>query len=98
MAITTTTAIMLGVAAAATAGATAYSAHEQNKAAKAAADAQRDVAMAEIEAAKESETLAAETATAKLKAARAKQTQTILTSPLGVDDTSNVNVSQTIGV
>ncbi|MEA2036822.1 MAG: hypothetical protein U9O94_04900 [Nanoarchaeota archaeon] len=95
--ITTGTAWLIGAIAAATVGTTVYSSAQESAAAKKAAEAQRDVGMAQIAATKESEVLAKDTATTKLKAARAKKSNTILTSPLGVED-ENVNTPQTIGV
>jgi len=84
-------------AAAAAGTVTALSLNE-TKAAKKAANAQRDIANAQIQAEKDKETMAQETATNKLKAARAKKSNTILTSPLGVDEDANVNTPGTIGV
>lgn len=76
----------LVIAAIVGAGATAYSAHQESKAAKAAAAAQERVGMANIEAAKEAPKLAAQEAEAKLKLRQASKSQSILTSPEGADD------------
>ena len=94
MAIATTTALILGAAAVAAAGATAYSAKSQSTAAKKAAEAQERVGMANIEASLKAPQLAADSAKAKLKAKQASATQTILTAPGGMQaEDANVNRS-----
>ena len=99
MAITTTAAIIMGAMAVAAAGTTAYTSANERASAREATAAQRDIANNQIAAGKEKETLAKDTATAKLKAARAKKSNTILTSPMGVeDDDTNVNTAGAIGV
>ena len=82
--------IETAIIAAAVAGATAISANQERKAAKSAANAQRDIAQKEIDAVKESEQLAQQTAQTKLRAAQARKSQTILTSP----ELEEVNVNQ----
>ncbi len=89
MGIETATAVLL--ASGAMAGASAYSARMESKAAKKAAESQADVAKMEIQATKDSSIAAAEEAKAKLKLKQAKRTQSILTPPMGVED--NVNKS-----
>ena len=96
MAISTTTALIIGGAMAATAGATAYSASQESKAAKKAAETQENVARMEIQAAKDTSVLAANEAKNKLKFAQARKSQTILTPPTGVND--NVNQKTILGV
>lgn len=86
------TALIIG--AAALAGATAYSANKESKAAKKAAEAQEKVGMAQIEASLKAPQLAADAAKAKLKAKQASATQSILTAPGGLAQTDeNVNKS-----
>jgi hypothetical protein len=94
MAIATTTALILGAAAVAAAGATAYSAHEEGKAAKKAAEAQERVGMANIEASLKAPQLAADAAKAKLKAKQASATQSILTAPSGLASAEGENTNQ----
>lgn len=84
------TAIVLG--ALAVGGATAYSAHQESKAAKKAAEMQSDVAKMEIQAQKESSILASKEAKNKLKLAQARKTKTILTPPMGVDENTNKSI------
>jgi hypothetical protein len=77
-------------------GAQAYSANQQSKAAKSAANAQADAAKyaadqpTKIQAAAEAE------AKAKLKLKQASQTKTILTNPLG--DEADTNSRSILGV
>jgi hypothetical protein len=92
-----TAAIVIGMGAAAAGGATAYSARQESKAAKKAAEAQERVGMAQIEQASASERLAESAARAKLKARQAGQTSTILTSPIGVEG-ENVRTTNILGV
>ena len=96
MAVTTAAAIMtLAAVAAAGTGATVYSAKQESKAAKKAAEAQERVGMANIEASLKAPQLAADAAKAKLKAKQASATQTILTAPGGMQ-TTDENVNKTI--
>ena len=90
MPITTGTAILLGSIAAASAGATVYSAHEESKAAKKAAESQENIAKMEIAEANKASTMAAQEAKSKLKYRRASQTRTILSDP---NDEANTNQS-----
>jgi len=76
-----TTMAIIG-AAAVLGGAAAYSANQQSKAAKSAAEAQKAVGLAQIEAPLKAEALAAETAKANLKLRQASKSNTILTAPL----------------
>ena len=96
MPITTGTAILIGSIAAASVGATVYSARQERKAAEKAASAQQETARMQIQAQKEQEILAQETATKKTKLAQARKTQTILTVP--ELEEVNVNQAQAIGV
>jgi hypothetical protein len=95
-----TAAIVIGVSATAAAGATAYSAHEEGKAAKKATEAQERVGMANIEASLRAPQLAADAAKAKLKAKQASVTQSILTSPSGLApaEGGDANVKSILGV
>jgi hypothetical protein len=86
MAIATGTAIALAAGAAAIGGATAYTARQESKAAKKAAEAQERVGLAQIEAPLKAEAAAAESARQKLKLRQASKTDTILTGPMGVTD------------
>jgi ribosomal protein S11 len=86
------TAIILG--AAAVAGATAYSANVQSKAAKTAASMQKEVGLKQIEASLRAPELAAEAAKAKLKAKQASATQSILTAPGGLAQMADENINQ----
>lgn len=87
------------VAAVIGAGAQAYSAREESKAAKKAAEAQERVGMAQIEASLKAPQLAADAAKAKLKAKQASSTQSILTAPGGVlTESDNTNTKSILGV
>lgn len=87
------------IAAVVAAGATAYSAQQQSKASKKAAEAQEKVGMAQIEASLKAPQLAADTAKAKLKAKQASATQSILTAPGGLAEVdANVNQKTILGV
>lgn len=88
------TALIVG-AMAATAGATAYSAHKESKAAKKAAEAQERVGMEQIAAAERSSTLARDEARAKLKLKQASKTPTILSD---MEDTGKINRKNLLGV
>jgi hypothetical protein len=79
-----------------TAGATMYSANREASAAKKAANAQKEIAMANIAAAKESETVASQTAKDKLKLRQASRSQTILTDP-DLEET-NISGKKVLGV
>lgn len=81
--------------AAMTAGATAYSAHKESKAAKKAAEAQERVGMEQIAAAERSSTLARDEARAKLKLKQASKTPTILSD---MEDTGKINRKNLLGV
>lgn len=91
------TATAIAIAGAATAGATVYAANRQEAAAEKAANAQRDIGIAQIEAPLKAEQAAAETAKAKLKLLQAKKTQTILNAGGGLDE-NNVNKKTILGV
>jgi nicotinic acid mononucleotide adenylyltransferase len=88
------TALIVG-AMAATAGATAYSSHQESKAAKKAAEAQERVGMEQIAAAENSSRLAAEEAKAKLKLKQASKTPTILSD---MDTSGQVSQRTLLGV
>jgi type II secretory pathway pseudopilin PulG len=92
-AITTTTAIILGLSAVAaggvTAAATTSAANKNAKAAQSAADAQKAVGLAQIEAPIKAEQAAAESAKAMLKLRQASKSNNILSGPL----TESVNKS-----
>jgi len=80
-------------------GATAYSANQESKAAKKAAEAQERVGMANIEASLKAPKLAADAARAKLRAKQASATQSILTAPGGLAPSEdNVNTRSILGV
>lgn len=70
--------IIAGVAGA---GATAYSASKESTAAKKAAEAQKQVGLAQIEAPIKAEQAAAEAAKAQLKLRQGSKSRTILTAP-----------------
>ena len=86
----------LSVMAMATAG-TAYSAHEERKAAEDATEAQKEISNQQIQATKDQEILAQDTATKKTKLAQAKRSKTILTDP-NVLDSVDTNKQSAIGV
>ena len=89
-------AIPLLVVGLATAGATAYSAHQESKAAKYAADQQSETARKQIDAVGKQEAAAQQTAKTKLRAAQARRSKTILTAP--ELEEANVNTKQALGV
>jgi ribosomal protein S11 len=88
--------VTIGIIGAAVIGgtATAYSSHEESKAAKKAAEAQERVGMANIEASLRAPQLAADAAKARLKAKQASVTQSILTSPSGLAPAEGENTNQ----
>lgn len=110
MAVATSTALLIaaGVASAATVGTSAYSADQEKKAQKKTLEFQAtenqkalDFQTAQVKAAEDkaaaAEELATQEAKDKLKKQRLSQTQTILTSPLGVTDNANLGLSTLLG-
>jgi len=87
----------IALAGAASAGATVYAGNRQEKAAEKAANAQRDVGIAQIEAPLKAEQAAAESAKAKLKLLQAKKTSTILNVGDNADQ-NNLNKKTILGV
>ena len=85
------------IAVAAMAGSTAYSAHEERKAAEDATEAQLQISKDQIQATKDQEILAQDTATKKTKLAQAKQSKTILSAPNTLDEV-DTNAQSAIGV
>jgi len=93
-----TTAIVYGIiSAAGSIGSAAYSSAKSETLQKKVMDRQAaDVAAAE-EKVKGAEALATQQAADKLKKKRISQTQTILTSPLGVQENANVGMTTLLG-
>lgn len=67
------------------AGVTAYTSANERASAKDAANKQKELGLAQIEAGERASKLATEQSKAKLKQRQAAKTDTILTSPFGVD-------------
>lgn len=93
----TMAAILAGAAIAGGVGTSMYSASQESKAAKKAAEAQKQVSLAQIEAAAKSEETALDKARTKLKARQAGRTETILTSPMGMEE-ETATTRRTLGV
>jgi len=89
-------AVPIIVAGLATAGATAYSAHQERKAADKATNTQKEIAEKQIGAVGEQEAAAQATAKTKLRAAQARKSNTILTSP-DLEE-PNTNIKSALGV
>ena len=81
----TAIAITTAVVAAGTVGNQAYQSNIQKKSMKSAMEAQQDAVTAAEKKSEAAESLAASTAAEKVKKLRLSQTQTILTTPLGVN-------------
>lgn len=98
MAITTATAILIGagLATAGAVGSSVYQASEEKKSQKKILQAAEDKAAATEAAAKKAKSDAAQAAKDTLTAKRRAATQTILTSPLGVDDESGTNTRSSV--
>lgn len=84
------------MAAALVAGAGIYASNASSRAEEKAANAQRDVAMAQLQATKDAETLAAETAKQQLKLRQASKSNTILTGPM--TEEASINKPSILGV
>lgn len=90
--------VSLVIASVVAAGATAYSATKESASAKKAAEAQKEVGLAQIAASQESTKLATQEAQAKLKLKQASKSNNILTSPMGVEENANTNTKSILGV
>ena len=78
------------IGATASVGTSMYSAQAERTSQKKALNAQADAVKQAEQKAKAAESLAEQTAADKIKKQRASQTQTILTSPLGINDQAPV--------
>ena len=88
-------AVALGIGMIGMAAATIYTARQESKSAKKAAEAQQAVGLAQIQAPIDAEKAAAEAAKAKLKLKQASKSQTILSGPM---ESVNANMPSILGV
>jgi negative regulator of sigma E activity len=94
---TTAAIITASVLAAGVVGSSMYSASQEAKSQKKALDFQREQVEKAENAVKGAEALASQTAAEKTRKQRASQTQTILTSPLGIADEAITGKSSLLG-
>ena len=93
------TAIILGslAIAGATVGTSAYGSSQENKRQKKILNAQEEQVRAAEDKARGAEALVAQDAADKIKKQRLRQTQTILTSPLGIQEDAEVGTKTLLG-
>ncbi len=99
MAVATSTALLIAAAATAATvtGSTVYSSNQEKKSQKSMLQNQENAVRAAEQKAANAEVLATQEATDKVKKRRLAQTQTILTSPLGISEKAQTSLKTLLG-